>query len=202
MATDDLVAAILLRVDGRFSVQAEGPEIRELLALASADLVDRRVIRLRRNNNDHAGWRTLLMASLGSEQELPMANRWAADTRDHLLEPEPADLYMILSVVGITDNDGAGIEANEQFCRKYVFRIEESIEKLLDRTFLGPVIAKSDGEAMIDPFIAALLQTSRSHNWLDTDKRESWHRTLLSGKTGSDLFEMLLSTAPAGGNTP
>jgi len=202
MATEDIVAAILLRVEGRFSVQTEGPEIQGLLALASADLSDCRVIRLRRNNNDHAGWRTLLIASLGSEQELPIANRWAADSRDRLLEPETADLYMILLVGGLTDNDGAGIEANEQFCRKYVFRMEESIEKLLDRTFLGPVIAMLGGEAMFDPFIEALLQTSRGHNWLDADKRDSWHSALLSGKTGSDLFEMLRSTAPVGGKTP
>lgn len=202
MVTEDLIAAILVRAEGRFIVQADGADIRELLELAPADLADRNVFRLRRCNSDHAGWRTLLMVSLESEQQLPLAHTWAADTRDRLLEPETSDLYMILSVDGLVDNDGACIEANEQFCRKYVSRMEENVEEFLDRTFLGPVIAKSDGEALIDPFVAALLQTSMLHDWLDSDKQEAWHRTLLSGKTGSDLFEILLSTTPAGGNTP
>jgi hypothetical protein len=131
-----------------------------------------------------------------------LAYGWGANTRDRLQEPETADLYMILSVTGVSDSDGAGIEANEQFCRKHVFRGDEDVDKLLDRTFLGPVIVSVEGEALVDPFIAALMQTSNRHSWLEDDQRERWHKTLLSGKSGSDLFEILLSTAPAGGNVP
>jgi hypothetical protein len=201
MATEQFLAVIQARAEGRFIVQAEGLENDELLALAPEALIDRQVIRLRRNGNEHAGWRTILIASLDNEQELTVASRWAADARDRLLEPETADLYMILSVSGLSDNEGASIEANEQFCRKFVTRSEETIEKLLDRTFLGSAITRSEGAALIDPFVSALLQTSEHHEWLDVNQREHWHKTLLSGKTGSDLFESILVEVPTGGDT-
>jgi len=200
MATEDLVAAILARAKGRFSCQTEGSDIDRILALAPEGLGELDVIRLRRNN-ENAGWRTLLVVSLGCEQQLPLAYGWGANTRDRLQGAETADLYMIMSITNISDSDGAGIEANEQFCRKYVFRGDEDIDKLLDRTFLGPIIVRVVGEALVDPFIAALVQTTNRHSWLEDDQRECWHKTLLSGKSGSDLFEILLSTAPAGGNT-
>jgi hypothetical protein len=202
MGSEQFSEAIQARTEGRYIVQVVGPENEELLALAPELLLDRQVVRLRRNGREKAGWRTVLIATLGSEAELPIATRWAAEVRDSLLEPETADLYMIISVDGLSDNVVASIEANEQFCRKFVPRLGECIENLLDRTFLGPMISKSEGEALIDPLIASLSITSERHKWLGAYRQESWHKALLSGKTGSDLFDLLLREVPVGGDIP
>lgn len=202
MGSEKFSEAIQARAEGRYIVQIVGPENEELHALAPELLLDRKVVRLRRNGREKAGWRTVLIATLGSEAELPIATRWAAEARDSLLEPETADLYMIISVDGLSDNVVASIEANEQFCRKFVARLGENIENLLDRTFLGPMISNTEGETLIDPLVASLLKTSESHKWLGAQGQESWQKALVSGRTGSDLFELLLSEVPVGGDKP
>lgn len=193
MPFNQFLEAVRSRTEDRFELQTTGSEVDMLHSLASELLTNRKVIRLRRPGNENSGWRTFLVVALESSEHIPTANRWAAEVRDSLLDPETADLYLFLLVDGITVNVSLDIEASELFCRKFVIRQDESVEELLNRTFLTQIFSHLEGVTFTDPLQTALFQTGGRHAWFSDQCQVAWRSSILSGKSGSDIAEDLLS---------
>lgn len=198
-----LLAKIEERAKQRFSCTSSGDAIDKIQSLASSELTDCGVILLRRTVNQGSGYRTLLVAALESENKLHAAVTWAAEVRASLLEPEAADLYLFLSIQDITDDVAARIESSEQFCRKYVTRADVDFINTLDRSFLAAPYgsksaettkeAKTSETGLADPLSNSFIETERVHPWFDAKEQQEWRSILLSGNTGRDLAEQLLT---------
>src|SRR5688572_15559966 len=105
---------------GRFDSADSDASCVELELLAPESMPIRCVMRLRRRESVSNGWRTLLLCSLFEASQVQHALRWAAAVRDTLPEPETADLYLIMLIEDLDDNQRLRIEADEKFCRRFV----------------------------------------------------------------------------------
>jgi hypothetical protein len=196
MDTELLLSAIRQRAEPRFLVLEADEKIGELNLLVDEELVDCRVIRLRRQQIEHAGYRTVLLASLASVSQLRNALYWAAAVRDALLDPETADIYLFLSIPNLANERGASIEADDQFCRKYVRRRDEQPMEMIDRSFLAPISIATASATVLDPLNAALRKTAITHPWFDAEQQAAWRKSFLSGRMGSDLASELITGIP------
>lgn len=195
MSGEAFVDAIRNRAEARFAVESEGRSA-ELEALAPDEISDPTVVRLRRRDSDIAGWRTFLVAHLGGPQLLPLAQRWAAEVRDRLLEPETADLYLLAVVDGLSEDDRSRIEADEQFCRKLVAGPKDRPNDVLDRSFLAAVEMEGGASAGAEPLAAALAKAASTRPWLDAERLSRWHQLLASGRSGLELASALYQAGP------
>lgn len=201
----DLLSQIKERAGQRFNNITNSDQIEKILELANADLNDCSVIFLKRAANPGAGSRTLLVAALPNKEALPSATRWAAEVRANLPEPETADLFLFLIIGNVSDDIAARVEADEQFCRKYVVRPTEKITDMLDRSFLAPVYAPSQiatpgaapATALSDPLAKAFTATMQTHAWFNEHHQQTWRAALLSGVGGPEIVELLLASSGA-----
>lgn len=197
MTSERVIPKITALASGRFEVDLSADRRGQLCSLASELIPDRGVVRLRRSRAEPAGWRTLLITGAQGREAIRAANRWAADVRDALIEPEAADLYLFLWAPGIGEQMCAAIEADDKFCRRFVNRPNETDEKMLARTFLAPVGAIAEAVAISEPLSAALARTAVNNTWLDERVRDDWRKALISGQTGADLADLLAGAVPA-----
>ncbi len=154
-----------------------------------------RVLMVRRASGEHGGFRTILVAYADTLHASGAALHWAADVRDALPEPATADIYLFLEIASASLEDCLRLEADDQYCRKYVRRPEESGEEFLKRTFLAaPVASRRMGE-MADPLSASLLETAKVHTWFSPEQQTHWRQALMSGVTGPELAARILRNA-------
>ena len=197
MEIQEIITAVNNMSKGKFSLEYENDICQQIRALSSPILVKKSVLRLTRIYGIGASPRTIIVAIIGSTNELESLLEWCASTKDELLDPESADLYML----GFHENktlsleECINIEASEQFCRKYIKRPEESLEELLERTFLGPIDDIKSNEELVDPLQQALANTAKDYPWLNTEEREKWRNAFLSGNSGADLIDILFDSS-------
>ena len=188
MSVDDMISAISNRAHGRFSVSRGAEDLFPL----DQPIPHAHVCRLQRVGSS-IGWRTILVASMHfSPESVQAAYRWAADVREQLSEPETADLYMFMLIDEIPDEEAARIETDDRFCRKVVLRNWESVNDLLDRTFLAGLSPDGVTSPIGDPLQTALASLAVEHPWTQ-GYLGTWRDILLSGKTGADLGSELSS---------
>lgn len=197
MKTQEIEAQVRIRAQNRFEVSVD-----EFLArLAEPSLADVFALKLRRADMPNSSGRTILLAVIDKLEEWKTVSRWTAQVRDVLPEPETSDLYLILLAEGFSSHNCSRIEADEQFCRKYVTTSVEEIPSLLDRTFLAPLSVSGTGDGIVDPVTAAFQSTQAKHAWLKNALQEHWLRTFLSEKAGKDLVpEIIESREPGKGS--
>lgn len=188
----ELTGAIIQRVEGRYDVCPR--DVTELM-LPEVEC-DSHVVRLKRSHMKRAGWRTLLLIELPLTA-LQVANQWAADVRDVLLEPETADLYMFLMISGIAEDDAARIETDDRFCRKVVVRESEAAGDFLNRTFLATLDPAGDVETLSDPLVSALNTLSNTHPW-SAPHISAWRAQLLTNQNGADVVHFLTNSLSEG----
>lgn len=190
---EEITAAIEARAVERFEVSQDDHVTRS----SSLQNGGHRILRLRRVGRN-AGARTVLIAHIANEREsLRMAFMCAADVRESLPDPEASDLYMIMAIDGVSDQDASRIETDDRFCRKYVLRSGESVYSLLDRSFLVSGQAESQLAALNDPFRVALTAVAEAHPWM-RGHMDGWRGALLSGDGTSELVDRLLVSAKEG----
>lgn len=179
----------------RFIVVTEGQEIELLKKLAPAKLTNIEVVRLQRIAMGTPGWRTLIVATIGSSTEIDLAIEWSAFCKEELLDPESSDLYLIVAVknLDLSLEECVSIEASEKFCRKFILRPNETVDQLLSRTFLLEIAGDSSSEGIIDPLTIALSETAKEAAWFTEDQRDLWRQLLLSSKSGHELVERLFT---------
>jgi hypothetical protein len=154
-----------------------------------------RVLIVRRTGAQNGGYRTILVAHAESLHASGAALHWTADVRDALPEPATADIYLFLEIESASVEDCLRLEADDQYCRKYVKRPQESDGEFLNRTFLAaPVAPRRVGE-MADPLSASLLETAKVHSWFSPEEQTHWRQALMSGLTGPELAALILQNA-------
>ncbi len=194
MKTQEIEAQVRTRAQNRFAVSVD-----EFLAsLAEPSLADVSALKLRREEVPDSRGRTVLIAVIDKAEDWRTVSRWTAQVRDMVPEPETSDLYLILLAEGFSSHNCSRIEADEQFCRKYVTSSLDEISSLLDRTFLAPLSVSSIGGGIVDPVTAAFQSTQSKHAWLTTTVQERWLKTFLSEKTGKDLVPDIIESAEPG----
>ncbi|MRT24898.1 hypothetical protein GJV14_13200 [Enterobacteriaceae bacterium RIT697] len=157
---------------------------------------DARVLFVRRAISAHPGYRTILAVYADSIQASGAALHWAADVRDALPEPATADIYLFMEIASASLDDCLRLEADDQYCRKYVRRPSESGEEFLKRTFLATPVAHRRMGDMADPLSASLMQTAIVHEWFSPEIQKRWRKALLSGSSGQELAALILDNNP------
>lgn len=190
MKTQEIEAQVRTRAQNRFAVSVD-----EFLAsLAEPSLANVSALKLRRAGKPDSSGRTVLLAVIDKVEDWKTVSRWTAQVRDMVPEPETSDLYLILLADGFSSHNCSRIEADEQFCRKYVASSLEEIPSLLDRTFLAPLSVSWTGEEIVDPITAAFQSTQAKHAWLTNTVHDHWLKSFLSEKQGKDLVPDILET--------
>jgi len=179
----------------KYQIDSTGVFVEKILSLAPKQLEDKRVIRLQRISTGSNNWRTFLMAVLDSQDEVNLVLQWAADTKDELLDPESADLYLIAAIKdsNFSVDQCINIESGEQFCRKYILRPGETESDLVNRTFLGSLKGEVTKEEISDPLLGALARAGSEKEWFNAAEQAHWHEAFLSGKTGAELVDLLFA---------
>ncbi|WP_131367723.1 hypothetical protein [Comamonas thiooxydans] len=194
MQIDHWIASWRDLVNPRF-VFCEPTEQSAYLESLAGDEFSCNVLMFRRIGGEHGGFRTVLVAHADSLQASGSALHWAADVRDALPEPATADVYLFLEIESATLEDCLRLEADDQYCRKFVRRPGESGEEFLARTFLAPPVDPRRVGDMADPLSASLLQTAEVHSWFSSEEQARWRQALMSGATGQELAIRILQNA-------
>ena len=190
MKNREIEVQVRTRAQNRFEVSVD----ESLALLAEPSLADVSALKLRRATKPDSSGRTVLLAVIDKVEDWKTVSRWTAQVRDMLPEPDTSDLYLILLAEEFSSHNCSRIEADEQFCRKYVTSSLEEIPSLLDRTFLAPLSASGTGEGIVDPVTAAFQSTQAKHAWLTNTVQDQWLRSFLSEKQGKDLVPDILET--------
>ncbi|HDG1607059.1 TPA: hypothetical protein PFD85_002447 [Vibrio cholerae] len=191
--TTEIFAHIRNQAQNRFDVSVD----ESLAVLAEPSLTNVTALKVRRTERPGTGGRTILLAAIDKTEDWIFVARWTAQVRDMLPEPETSDLYLILLAEGFSQHNISRLEADEQFCRKYVASSIDEIPLLLDRTFFGSLSISEPGATIVDPVTAAFLATQTKHTWLTNTLQEQWLKTFLSDKTGKDLVpDIIENVAP------
>ena len=194
MKTQEIEAQVRTRAQNRFAVSVD----EFLVSLAEPSLADVSALKLRRVEKADSSGRTVLLAVIDKVEDWKTVSRWTAQVRDMVPEPETSDLYLILLAEGFSSHNCSRIEADEQFCRKYVTSSLGEISSLLDRTFLAALSVSGTGDGIVDPVTAAFQSTQARHAWLTNTLQEHWLRTFLNEKTGKDLVPDIIEIAEPG----
>lgn len=190
MKNREMEAQVRTRAENRFEVSVD----ESLALLAEPSLTDVSALKLRRAAKPDSSGRTVLLAVIDSIEDWKTVSRWTAQVRDMLPEPDTSDLYLILLAEEFSSHNCSRIEADEQFCRKYVASSLEEISSLLDRTFLAPMAVSGTGKGIVDPVTAAFQSTQAKHAWLTNTVHDHWLKSFLSEKQGKDLVPDILKT--------
>ncbi|WP_050516281.1 ABC-three component system middle component 1 [Pseudomonas lactis] len=191
MSWENLQTAVLELAESRF-LHTELERSNYLYHLAQEDDFPRSVVTLKKRTANSGGNKTLLLAHFSSLDQIGLGAKWAADVRDALPEPEASDLYLFLSVNGLSEGECSRLEADEQFCRKYVLRPSETNLSLVLRTFLGPLEVGDDEVSVADPVVTAMRSTAKEHEWLDSPMQEYWKELFLSTHESAVIASLLI----------
>lgn len=191
-----VIEKITHAVNGRFLLSDDDTFYTEMVNIISDDIADKAVMRIKRALPNAVNWRTILIAVLSSYQEFKKAMRWAAAVKDELLEPEIGDIYLIAIIEDENPSLGqcTNLEASDRICRKYVLRPQETIDELIDRTFIASVLSASTNGNISDPLYLALDKTHKDFPWLGDNEQNNWRQALLSGKSGAELIDILFKS--------
>lgn len=187
-------SAITKRIHGRFVIGEETTTL--LLNLAPDILIDRDVIQIRRENYVQAKWRTFLIVVIKNHLAINSAFRWAATIKDQLLNPSSADLYLIVAIKenDLNEDQLLGFESSDLFCRKFFLRTNETVEQLLDRSFLSYPDEAMQLDELTDPLSNALAETAKAHPWFSNELMLAWKNEFLSGKSGNELIDAIFTS--------
>lgn len=181
MSCEDLHKAVLELAKSRFLI-TEPDRSNYLYDLAQEDIFPRSVVTLKKLTAKSGGNKTILLAYFSSPDLIGLGAKWAANVRDALPEPEASDLYLFLSVNGLSEGECSRLEADEQFCRKYVLRPSETNSNLVLRTFLGPLEVGVDDFNVADPVVSAMRLTEKQHEWLNSPIQEYWKELFIESR--------------------
>lgn len=201
MTFEQFTAHINNVIENRFSIENQNDIKTEMLALLPENIGHKQVLRVcRQDSSDTLSryMKTLLIVGITSDN-LRAALQWAALCKEMLLDPETSDVYLFIMWLG--DNNPSieeclRIEANEDFCRKFVLRPSETVESLIERTFLKKVDAPQPLDLGQDPLISAFSGLEEDFGWFDQAEKNRWKEAFNSGASGSDLFDALITHKP------
>ncbi len=201
MKVEDLNAFIESYIEGRFQIEHDTNTANQFFGLDANEIVKKKVLRLQRikqNANSHTNnWKTLLIVELQNKGEIQSALQWSATVKDALLDPETADLYLLIifdrNDIDISVDECYSIESSEKYCRKYVQRPGQTAVELIDRTFFSKLEDAQQQDDAVDPINTAMATTAEKHPWFTVEEQRKWRAALLSNESGNELIESLFS---------
>lgn len=201
MTFEQFTAHINSVIENRFSIENQNDIQAEMLALLPENIGNKQVLRFcRQDSSDTLSryMKTLLIVGIASDN-LRDALQWAALCKEVLLDPETSDVYLFIMWLG--DNNPSieeclRIEANEDFCRKFVLRLNETVESFIERTFLKKIDVSELLDLGQDPLISAFSGLEEHFSWFDQAEKTRWKEAFNSVASGSDLFDALTTHKP------
>lgn len=198
MTFKEFTAHINESVRNRFSSQTQSDIEAEMLDLLVEKIGNKQVLRFCRQNSSVAlsrNMKTLLIVGI-TQDDLKDVLQWAALCKEILLDPETSDIYLF--ILWLDDSKTSveeclRIEANEDFCRKFVLRPHETLESFTERTFLKQVEAPQPLDLGQDPLISAFSGLVEQFGWFNETEKARWKEAFDSGASGSDLFDALIN---------
>ena len=202
MSYEKLIEGINLKIKDRFNIDSDS--CKSILSLCPHELTVKDVFRLERIANPKVNTRkTILVVGIEDDKQTVDVLRWAAITKEILVDPESSDLYLFICFnQTILLEVCMKIESTEQFCRKYVMHPDETVEHFLERTFLSKPASASAGLLNADPLLKSFVSVGAEHDWFKTGEQNKWKEILLSGLTGSELIEELFNFKKSENETP
>ncbi len=188
-----IIDEITNKVQSKYSVRSDSDEITQWLAYDQEELPDRAVLRLKRLTNKSDNWKTIAISLVEEPTEFQKAFSWVATIKDDLLDPESADLYFIgaVTAVEVSPEFCTNIESKEQFCRKYILRPGETVNDLIERTFLSTLTNDVIQADIVDPLYTAIQQTGERIAAFSQLQQSHWRQAFLSGSSGAELIDEL-----------
>ncbi|OJW37286.1 MAG: hypothetical protein BGO54_11785 [Sphingobacteriales bacterium 46-32] len=197
MKIEELNTFIESHIEGRFQRETDPSVANQFLGFDTNQIGKKEVFRLQRitkNGNRH-NWKTLLMVELKDKEDIQSALQWSATVKDALLDPETADLYLLIlfdsNDIDISIDECYSIESSEKYCRKYIQRPGQAAHELIDRTFLSKLEDTQLQDDAVDPINTAMAATAEKHLWFTVEEQKKWRAALLSNETGNELIESL-----------
>jgi hypothetical protein len=198
MQPDEILDELFTRIKDRYVLENENEKSNSLKKLYPVTSGGIRVLRIRRTSFEKSCWKTLLFAFEIGQESIANCFTWAAAVQEELLNNESSDLYLFL-IPKISEKmpkeNCIYIESNDQFCRKYVMRPEESFLELMNRTFLNSHQTDAQINEMSDPLLAALNKTGQSIDFFSQEDQNTWKNILLSGMQGMEIAEELIKAS-------
>jgi hypothetical protein len=160
--------------------------------LAPTSLNCKTIFEVQLLKSEAKGLKTVLLASINSFDDLIYPLKWAAAVKDILLDPQSADLYLIIHQNGnIPLETCLRIESSEEFCRKFILRPEETTEGLINRTFLSKLIDDSSEEISNSPTLNAFNSMRKENDWMEESEQKRWQELLLSDMESYDIIQSI-----------
>lgn len=197
MTFDQLVLYIIHQIKARFSIKSQGPIENEMIEIASENLQNKKLLRFFRPLETlEPHLKTLLIVGINSDNYLKDVLQWVALCKELLLDPETADIYLVIMWTGETQpsiEECLRIEASEDLCRKFVLRPNEIKESFVERTFITKVDAPTPLDLGQDPLISAFSVLEQEFSWFNDDEKVKWREAFTSGSSSFDLFNTLIN---------
>lgn len=199
MTFDQFAAHINGDIEKRFSIETQSNINAEMIGLASENITDKKVLRFCRHHPSDSmsqNWKTLLIVGISSMNNLREVLQWTALCKELLLDPETADIYLFVMWVDESNTsieECFRIEANEDFCRKFVLRPKETIELFIERTFIKKIDVPNPLDLGQDPLVAAFSGLEEQFTWFDEIEKAKWREAFNSGASSFELFNTLIN---------
>lgn len=186
-------------IENRFSIESKSDIKSDMLALFPDNISNKQVLRFYRQHiPDIEGphMKTVLMVGT-TLSKVKDVLQWAALCKEILLDPETSDVYLF--IMWLDGNipsveECLKIEANEDFCRRFVLRSNENIESFIERTFLKKIDTTVPLDLGQDPLISAFSGLEQEFSWLDDAEKARWRAAFNSGESSFELFNTLLTS--------
>jgi len=172
---------------------------KELVELKHNKIPNKKVLRFCRqlpSDESNQFGKTILVTGIEPDQIRDVL-QWAALCKEVLLDPETSDVYLFIMWPGEYNpsiEECLRIEANEDFCRKFVLRPGETVESFIERTFLKKIDAPEPLDLGQDPLISAFSGLEQQFSWLDEGEKARWRAAFNSGASSFELFNTLLTS--------
>jgi hypothetical protein len=196
MTFEQFTTLIDEKIKNRFVIIGQDSLYDEMMDLSSENLTNKKVIRFARQQI--SSFKTLLIVGI-SHAKLLDALEWAAISKDLLLDPETADIYLFILWTDEAKpslDECLRIEASEDFCRKFVLRPDENAQSFIERTFISGLDPPNPVDLGQDPLIAAFAGLEEQFPWFDDAEKAKWRDAFNSGISSYDLFYKLIDHKP------
>lgn len=197
MTFDQFVFYLNNQIEARFSLKSQGTIEDEMIELASENLKNKKLLRFfRTKETPQQHLKTLLAVCIDSQIHLKEALQWAALCKELLLDPETADIYLVImwsEEIQPSIEDCLRIEASEDFCRKYVLRPNETKESFIERTFITKIDAPTPLDLGQDPLLSTFSTLEQEFTWFNDEEKVKWRNAFSSGTSSFDLFNTLIN---------
>jgi hypothetical protein len=196
MTFEQFTTYINERIKSRFTIIDQDSICEEMMDLSSANLINKQVIRFSRQHV--SSFKTLLTVGINHER-LMDALEWVALSKDLLLDPETADIYLFILWTDETTpslDECLRIEASEDFCRKFVLRPDENEQSFVERTFISGLDTPNPVDLGQDPLIVAFKGLEEQFPWFNDIEKAKWREAFNSGISSFDLFYKLIDHKP------